>query len=91
MADRTEPDDLDRRIERARHKMDAGRSELMAAIHEALAIGRGPSRIGRYAHWSRDYVAKIVTARLTDIQPGTQQGRSLRQEIPAPPDAPVTP
>jgi hypothetical protein len=39
--------------------MDAGRSELLAAIHEALALGRGPSRIGRYARWSRDYVAKI--------------------------------
>lgn len=59
MAKSTEPDDLDRRIERARNKMDAGRAEMMAAIREALAIGRGPSRIGRYAHWSRDYVAKI--------------------------------
>jgi hypothetical protein len=59
MADATEPDDLDKRIERARGKMDAGRTELLAAIHEALATGRGPSRIGRYAHWSRDYVAKI--------------------------------
>lgn len=59
MADHGEPDELDKRIERARNKMDTGRSELMAAIREALAAGRGPSRIGRYARWSRDYVAKI--------------------------------
>lgn len=59
MADATEPDDLDRRIERARNKMDAGRAELIAAIRDALAAGRKPSRIGRYARWSRDYITKI--------------------------------
>jgi hypothetical protein len=59
MADDTEPDDLDRRISRARSKMDAGRTDLLAAIREALAIGRQPSRIGRHAKWSRDYIAKI--------------------------------
>ena len=59
MADATEPDDLDRRIERARNKMDAGRAELIAAIRDALAVGRKPSRIGRYARWSRDYITKI--------------------------------
>ena len=59
MADTAEPDDLDRRIERARKKMDAGRSELMAGIDEALAIKRTPTRIGRYAHWSPEYIKKI--------------------------------
>jgi hypothetical protein len=59
MADTTEPDDLDRRIERARKKMDAGRSELMAGIREALEIRRTPTRIGRYAHWSPEYIKKI--------------------------------
>jgi hypothetical protein len=59
MADEQEPDDLDRRIARARHKMDTGRGELMTAIREALAIGRAPSRIGRHAKWSRDYIVKI--------------------------------
>jgi hypothetical protein len=59
MADDTEPDDLDKRIERARKRMDAARADLLAAIREALEIGRSPSRIGRYARWSRDYIAKI--------------------------------
>lgn len=59
MADTPEPDELDRRIDRARKKMDDGRAELLAAIRDALAIKRSPSRIGRHARWSRDYVAKI--------------------------------
>lgn len=63
MTEAPEPDDLDKRIERARHKMDTGRSELIAAIRDALAIGRKPSRIGRYARWSRDYITKIGDGR----------------------------
>jgi hypothetical protein len=59
MADDTEPDDLDRKIERARRKMDAGRADLLAFIDEALAGGRGPARIGRYAHWSEQQIRKI--------------------------------
>ena len=59
MADTTEPDDLDRRISRARKKMDDGRADLLAAIRDALEIKRSPSRIGRYARWSSDYIAKI--------------------------------
>jgi hypothetical protein len=59
MADDVEPDELDKRIERARTRMDTGRAELMAGIREALAVGRTPSRIGRYAHWSRDQIVKI--------------------------------
>jgi hypothetical protein len=59
MADDTEPDELDEKIKRARKRMDAGRADLLAAIREALAAGRSPSRIGRYARWSRDYIAKI--------------------------------
>lgn len=59
MAENTEPDELDKRIERARTRMDAARAALMAGIREALAAGRTPSRIGRYAHWSRDQIVKI--------------------------------
>lgn len=59
MAEGTEPDELDRRIERARTRMDAARADLIAGIHEALGIGRTPTRIGRYAHWSRDQIVKI--------------------------------
>jgi hypothetical protein len=59
MAEGTEPDDLDKRIERARIRMDAARADLMAGIREALAAGRKPARIGRYAHWSRDQIVKI--------------------------------
>lgn len=39
--------------------MDAGRAELIAAIRDAVDAGRKPSRIGRYARWSRDYITKI--------------------------------
>lgn len=59
MAEDREPDEVDRKIARARQKMDTGRAELLAAIREALAIGRAPSRIGRHARWSRDYIVKI--------------------------------
>ena len=59
MADDIEPDEMDRRIASARRKMDAGRAELVELIREAAEAGRSPSRIGRYARWSRDYVAKI--------------------------------
>lgn len=63
MADAPEPDDLDKRIERARSKMDAGRAELIAAIRDAADAGRKPSRIGRYARWSRDYITKIAAGK----------------------------
>ena len=59
MSDEPEPDDLDRRVDRARKKMDDGRADLLAAIRDALEIKRSPSRIGRHAKWSRDYIAKI--------------------------------
>jgi hypothetical protein len=59
MADDIEPDDLDRRIERARRKMDAGRADLLSAIREALERKRTPTRIGRYAHWSAVYITQI--------------------------------
>ena len=29
------------------------------AIREALAAGRGPSRIARHAGWTKEYIAKI--------------------------------
>lgn len=63
MDDVPEPDELDRRIERSRLKMDAARSELMTGIHEALGLGRTPARVGRYAHWSREYIKKIRDGR----------------------------
>jgi hypothetical protein len=59
MTDDMEPDDLDRRIERARKRMDTGRADLMAAIYEALDAGRSPGRIGRYAHWTDEYIKRI--------------------------------
>lgn len=59
MADDIEPDELDKKIERARKRMDSGRAELLALIDEALAAGRGPARIGRYAHWSEQNIRKI--------------------------------
>lgn len=59
MADADEPDDLDREIERARRKMDAGRRELMAGIHRAAALGRSNNRIARHSHWSPDYIKKL--------------------------------
>jgi DNA-binding phage protein len=54
-----EPDDLDRRIARARAKYDRSHAELMTLIREALAAERGPSRIARHAGWTREYIAKI--------------------------------
>lgn len=54
-----EPDDLDKRIERARARYDRAHADLMALIREALDAERGPSRIGRHASWSREYIAKI--------------------------------
>jgi hypothetical protein len=59
MADDIEPDDLDKRIERARRRMDAARADLMTGIREALDLERTPTRIGRYAHWSPEYISKI--------------------------------
>lgn len=54
-----EPDEIDLKIERARARMDRGRTDLMEAIREALAADRGVTRIGRHAKWSREYIAQI--------------------------------
>lgn len=54
-----EPDDLDRKIDRARKRMDAGRADLLAAINEALEAKRSAIRIGRYARWSPEYIRQI--------------------------------
>jgi hypothetical protein len=59
MAETGEPDELDVKIERARKRLDAAHADLMAAIREALGIGRGPSRIARHAGWTKEYIAKI--------------------------------
>ena len=63
MAHPPEPDDLDKRIARDRKRMDTARADLLAGIREALDLKRSPSRIGRYARWSRDYIAKIQIGR----------------------------
>ena len=39
--------------------MDTARSDLMGGIREALERKRSPTRIGRYAHWSPEYIKKI--------------------------------
>ena len=54
-----EPDDLDRRLERARRQYDRAHAGLYAVIREALAAGRRPARIGRHTGWTREYIAKI--------------------------------
>jgi hypothetical protein len=59
MAETGEPDELDIKIERARHRLDSAHADLMAAIREALGEGRGPSRIARHAGWTKEYIAKI--------------------------------
>lgn len=61
-----EPDDLDRKIERARRRMDAGRADLMAAIEEALAQKRSLARIGRYAHWTTEYIRQIRDGKVSN-------------------------
>ena len=54
-----EPDDLDRKIQRARRRMDLARDDLMAAIGEALEQKRSTARIGRYAMWTPEYIRQI--------------------------------
>jgi len=54
-----EPDELDKRIERARRRYDRTHADLLAVIREALADGRRPSRIARHARWTREYIGKI--------------------------------
>jgi hypothetical protein len=56
---RDEPDEVDLKIERARARLDRARDDLLGAIREALADGRGVTRIGRHAKWSREYIAQI--------------------------------
>lgn len=50
---------MDIKIKRARARMDHGRADLIGAIREALAAGRGVTRIARHAGWSREYIAQI--------------------------------
>lgn len=57
--DADEPSELDSRLERARDRYDRAYTELLAAIDEALDAGYGPSRIARYARWTREYIAQI--------------------------------
>ena len=59
MEDDSEPDSLDRRIERARRRMDDARRDLMAGIEEALTAKRPTARVARYSHFSEQYIRKI--------------------------------
>jgi hypothetical protein len=59
MPDIDEPDELDLRIERTRKRLDTAHADLMSLIREALAAGRGPSRIARHAGWTKEYISKI--------------------------------
>jgi hypothetical protein len=54
-----EPDELDRRLARARRQYDRAHTALLDTIREALAVGRRPSRIARHTRWTREYIAKI--------------------------------
>jgi len=54
-----EPDGNDLAIQRARHRLDTAYRDLMAAIGDGLKAGKGPSRISRYAGYSREHIAKI--------------------------------
>lgn len=66
MADADEPDELDRKIKRARRKMDAGRKELMDGIAEAIALGRTNARISRQAEWSETRIKQLRAATRAD-------------------------
>jgi hypothetical protein len=57
--DADEPNDRDRRLEQLRADLDKAHAELMGAIREDLAAGVTPSRIGRHAGWTREYIGKI--------------------------------
>jgi hypothetical protein len=59
MDDDREPDDLDRRIERSRRRMDDARRDLMSGIREALAAQRLTARVARYSHFSEQYIRKL--------------------------------
>jgi len=54
-----EPDELDLAVQRARRRFDTAHRDLMAAISAEFAAGRGPSRIARYAGYSREHIAKM--------------------------------
>ncbi|MBF6163022.1 hypothetical protein [Nocardia cyriacigeorgica] len=46
-------------IRAARAAYDQARTELFDAIRAALEAGIGPSPIGRYSGFTREYIAKI--------------------------------
>lgn len=57
--DINEPNELDRRLARARDSYDRAYTELLATVREALQAGYGPSRVARHTRWTREYIAKI--------------------------------
>ena len=69
MIDRGEPDELDLAVQRARRRMDAAYRDLLAAIEAEYAAKRGPSRIARYAGYSREHVAKLHAAGQPPLAP----------------------
>lgn len=54
-----EPDELDLAVQRARRRFDTAYRALIAAIEAEFTAGRGPSRIARYAGYSREHLAKM--------------------------------
>lgn len=64
-----EPDDNDLAIQRARRRLDTAYRDLMAAISEGFAAGKGPSRLSRYAGYSREHIAKIRASGELPVSP----------------------
>lgn len=44
--------------------MDSARADLMGLIDQSLAQGRSFARIGRWSHWSADYIKKLGKKRV---------------------------
>jgi DNA-binding phage protein len=69
MIDRGEPDELDLAVQRARRRMDTAYRDLLAAIEAEYEAKRGPSRIARYAGYSREHVSKLHAAEQAPVAP----------------------
>lgn len=77
MIDRGEPDDLDIAVQRARKRMDAAYRDLLGAIEAEYYAGRGPSRIARYAGYSREHISKLHAG---DDSPVAPRRRTSKRE-----------
>lgn len=72
---RGEPDEFDVAVQRARRRLDAAYRDLLAAVSSALAAGHGPSRIARYAGYSREHIAKLRDGEELPVAPRRRQPR----------------